>query len=679
MSNILLGAVIYIALIVMSALYRYRAPDKDGKKTDATSFGEYLPQFLRQNVTRLLICSLLFLVWSWGAGIAFLIWTVWSSRRKPQQKLLTEKQLERKVADSNSAWLAHLGATHAERLAAIDTLFTERTQSVFATYLARWSQYNLGTGEQQSYVFFEVSRSLATMDSRERENLRIVEQLNSAANGKNDDYRAWRAALIWGDGKGVPGTVQWWGIGNESGAVPAMTQAIKSKNLSVNQITSSLLQHVAELRSRASLPPELRALAEETTERFTQGGNVWLKSNQLAKTIFAQSSDYALRIGSFLDGTPLTYSGEGSMVTIAPPGSGKTQCNVFPNLLTWSGPAVVLDISGDIFEHTSKWRAENVGPVFKFSPLEPETSHCYNPLSFVRSHPDFIWEDARLLAELMIVPSSTSDPFWENEARTVLTAAIAHVCHSNPPESRPMHSVLDIMFGGKPWEEMIFGLRMAIDVRVMMQHANSLSSMNEKTLSSVLQTARSSLSAWTGERIGRVTMRSDWSPLDLRNGTNPTIYIYMRPNEVDAYLSLLRVFIGQHIRMLTGGPVPARGAPQILFMLDELPRLRYMPPVDEALNIGRKYGLRLWMFAQSVGQLQNAYENADGMLGSCAVRIFMNPSGADGLAERLSEELSYVGWDKRFQPQAAGGNYRTPAPPIAIGKSSSALGRRRRK
>jgi type IV secretion system protein VirD4 len=176
----------------------------------------------------------------------------------------------------------------------------------------------------------------------------------------------------------------------------------------------------------------------------------------------------------------------------------------------------------------------------------------------------------------------------------------------------------------------------------MMQHANSLSSMNEKTLSSVLQTARSSLSAWTGERIGRVTMRSDWSPLDLRNGTNPTIYIYMRPNEVDAYLSLLRVFIGQHIRMLTGGPVPARGAPQILFMLDELPRLRYMPPVDEALNIGRKYGLRLWMFAQSVGQLQNAYENADGMLGSCAVRIFMNPSGADGLAERLSEELGYV-------------------------------------
>ena len=174
------------------------------------------------------------------------------------------------------------------------------------------------------------------------------------------------------------------------------------------------------------------------------------------------------------------------------------------------------------------------------------------------------------------------------------------------------------------------------------QRATSLGSMNEKTLSSVLQTARSSLGAWSGERIARATATSDWSPFDLRSGSDPTIYIYIRPNEVEAYLSLLRVFIGQHIRMLTGGSVPPPGSPAILFMLDELPRLRNMPPVDEALNIGRKYGLRLWMFAQSVGQLQNSYPNADGMMSSCAVRIYMNPSGADGLAERVSDELGYV-------------------------------------
>ena len=261
----------------------------------------------------------------------------------------------------------------------------------------------------ENFVYFEVARNLATMDNREREYLRAVELLNSAADGKNEMYSAWRAALIWGDGKGVLGTVAW-KFHEQQQANPSEPNSAKVEkalgiiNVSVDQVTTSLMHHVGELSAQTNLAPELRELAQETSDRFTGGANAWLKSSGLEKTVFAKESDYALRIGSFADGTPLTYSGEGSMVTIAPPGSGKTQCNVFPNLLTWKGPAVVLDISGDIFEKTSKWRAENVGPVFKFSPLEPETSHCYNPLTFVRNNPDFIWEDSRLLAELMIVP-----------------------------------------------------------------------------------------------------------------------------------------------------------------------------------------------------------------------------------------------------------------------------------
>ncbi len=35
-----------------------------------------------------------------------------------------------------------------------------------------------------------------------------------------------------------------------------------------------------------------------------------------------------------------------------------------------------------------------------------------------------------------------------------------------------MHAVLDILFGGQAWEDMISGLRMAVNVRVMTQHAN---------------------------------------------------------------------------------------------------------------------------------------------------------------------------------------------------------------
>ena len=550
-------------------------------------------------------------------------------------------------AQTNAAWLAGLGADHAQRAQSINALYEQRQASVSGVAL---TELNLGKRGAILRVFawvgFVVSRSLAGLDNREREYLRIIELLNSANNGTVEGYWDVRTALIWGDGKGTLSNWQIWEAPRKAGEEAvwgSQASTIARAVVTVDQAINWTQERINVLAGMPDASAEVRQVVDEARDRISPTGDSgWQKPSQIAGTVFAPSSEFPLQIGSLSDGSRLSYSGDGSMVTVAPPGSGKTQCHVFPNLLTWMGPAIVLDISGDIYEHTANWRAQHVGPVYKFSPLEPEDSHKYNPLTFVRQDPDFLWEDARLLAEMMIVPAMSADPFWENEARTVLTAAIAYVCYSNPPAERPMHAMLDVLFGGKPWDDMILGLRMAIDVRVMTQHATSLSSMNEKTLSSVLQTARSSLSAWSGERIGRATARSDWNPMDLRSGTNPTIYISIRPNEVEAYLSLLRVFIGQHIRVLTGGPVPPRDAPPILIMLDELPRLRYMAPVDEALNIGRKYGLRLWMFAQSVGQLQTAYENADGMLGSCAVRIYMNPSGADGLAERLSEELGYV-------------------------------------
>jgi len=171
-----------------------------------------------------------------------------------------------------------------------------------------------------------------------------------------------------------------------------------------------------------------------------------------------------------------------------------------------------------------------------------------------------------------------------------------------------------------------------------MRAGSSLKEMDPKIRDSVLQTGLSSLSAWDGERLERATRKSDWNPLDLRGGTNPTIYICLKPNEVESYISVLRVFIAQHIRTLES-QLPSRDAPPILFLLDELPRLRHMPPVEEALEVGRQYGIRLWMFAQSLGQLKNAYENAEGMVGNCVLRMYMNPSLHDGTAQKISDEI----------------------------------------
>jgi type IV secretory pathway TraG/TraD family ATPase VirD4 len=293
-------------------------------------------------------------------------------------------------------------------------------------------------------------------------------------------------------------------------------------------------------------------------------------------------------------------------------------------------------VKGEIYDGRSAWRAANVGPVIKFSPLDPQRSARFNPLNGVRSESMYLWEDARFLADMMIVPKA-KEPFWEDKAKEILTAIIADVAFWNPPDDRAMSKVLSLV-NRNGWDAFIDRMRKNPELETMRDEGSNLAQMDARTLDGALQTAKASLSAWVGERINMVTRQSDWSPLDLRNGTNPTLYVCVKPNEIEAYLSLLRVVIAQHIRALTS-ELPPRGAAPILFVLDEMPRLKHMPPVEEALEVGRQYGIKLWMFAQSVGQMKTAYPNGEGMMGSCAVRTFMNPSMQDGTAKMLAEQI----------------------------------------
>lgn len=457
----------------------------------------------------------------------------------------------------------------------------------------------------------------------------------------DEKFHMYRITSIYGDGATDPSEWQFGGlfarlrkthgqINQSRAAVASFVEGNGSK-----EIETLALAHIQKLM--ADRPNE--DLWRDLQRRFVEGAH-WMTKGELKRSAFAPvQHPYFVTLG-LLEGTDteLTYGGEGSIMTIAPPRSGKTQCNVFPNLLRWPGPAVVLDVKGEIYDGTSLWRSQNVGPVIKFSPLDPAHSACYNPLTAIRRDSFNIWEDSRFLADMMIVPGDVKgdNVFWENRAREVLTAIIADLAFWNPPEQRPMSKVLSIV-NRNGWAEFVDRLKKNPEVGAMRDEGASLASAEQKTLDGILQTAKSSLGAWVGERITQVTQCSDWTPLDLRNG-NPTLYVCVKPNEIDAYASLLRVVIAQHIRALTS-ELPPRGSAPILFMLDELPRLKNMPPVEEAIEIGSQYGIRLWMFAQSLGQMQKAYANADGMIGSCAVRSFMNPSLQDGTAKFIADQV----------------------------------------
>ena len=541
----------------------------------------------------------------------------------------------RRARINNQNAMSEFGATKDERSKNIDDAFDKRARDV-DFHLEERKIINA------SGIKCHFFRSISAMSPREREVLRTAYHLyNLGLMYSEANFFIIRFGLIYADGKatltGNPkyppkrGDIQFHSISDALKSYQGGDGLEAMINLTLTQLQTAT-QHNPD-------DPILRKLSSRL---HGDGGDLVpgapLKSGAKGEPV---EQGLILGLDEKASDTWWYYDGEGSLITVAPPGSGKTQCQVLPNLLMWKGAAVVLDVKGEIYEQTSKWRQQNVGPVYKFSPLDPATSHGYNPLAEVRADPDYLWEDARFLADMMIVPSGAKDPFWEHRARDVLTAAIARVCLEQDVAKRSMGDVLDILHG-VGWDKFVTYLEARVDFPSMTRAGHSLASMEPKTRDGVLQSALSSMSAWDGERIARATRKSDWSPLDLRGGANPTIYICLKPNEVDSYISVLRVFIAQHIRSLTSTKVPAHGVQPILFVLDELPRLRYMPPVEEALEIGRQYGIKLWLFAQSLGQLKEAYPNADGMIGGCAIRMFMNPSLHDETAQKVSDDIGFM-------------------------------------
>ena len=546
----------------------------------------------------------------WGAIGALVLGIWWWAGRKKRR----ERKSLKLYKASNAMAMEKLGSTREEREVTIDSMFDkrDRTLSVYIRDL--------------KIDPCEYLRPISGMSPKEREALRTAYHLYNSGMLSDWSFYFDRMGIICGDGKALLN-------GASKGHVDLRTYP-RSVEMAVNSILGELTECVRKYPDH----PGLRRLSS----RLHGDGGDLVPGAPLKSGVKGVPVDGGLVLGldERASDTWWYYDGEGSLITVAPPGSGKTQSQVFPNLLMWKGAAVVLDVKGEIYQQTSKWRRENVGPVYKFSPLDPATSHGYNPLAEVRADPEYLWEDARFLADMMIVPSGAKDPFWENRARDVLTAAIARVCLEEDVTKRSMADVLDVLHG-VGWDEFVAYLEARIDFRSMTRAGHSLASMEPKTRDGVLQSALSSMSAWDGERIARATRISDWSPLDLRGGKNPTIYICLKPNEVDSYISLLRVFIAQHIRSLTSTKVPEHGVHPILFILDELPRLRHMPPIEEALEIGRQYGLKLWLFAQSLGQFKEAYHNAEWMIGGCAIRMFMNPSLHDETAQKVSDDIGF--------------------------------------
>ena len=156
-------------------------------------------------------------------------------------------------------------------------------------------------------------------------------------------------------------------------------------------------------------------------------------------------------------GLLLVYDGDGSVVTVARPGSGKSRCVAIPNLIQYRGSMVVNDIKGELAEATALWRAMMLMMrIVTFDPFKvvrpkfiPKGMHgepCYGSIdliAFVKRSSSPL-SAAFQIGEALIVQEGTSDAHWSDAARNLLVALILFVAYETPEETQNMAQVWDI-------------------------------------------------------------------------------------------------------------------------------------------------------------------------------------------------------------------------------------------
>ncbi|ESR23661.1 hypothetical protein N177_2891 [Lutibaculum baratangense AMV1] len=378
---------------------------------------------------------------------------------------------------------------------------------------------------------------------------------------------------------------------------------------------------------------------------------------------------------------PLYFRGEGHLLTVAPTGAGKGQRLILPVLLDYEGPTVVLDPKGENYEHTA-WRRSLYGQVFKWAPGKAD-SDCYNPLDRVTG-----WDEARLLAELLVIPQS-KEPYWDEAARDLLTGMIFYVVRKRPEGMRHMRAVCRMLAPSKAeFDDMVADLQGSEDERLQ-ELGNILESQPETLRNSIMSTLRTQLLAWRSDDVADVTSSTTpgWAVEDIlvrdniavtfaaktgrapgwyqredggvTRGSAATIYLIVPPEKMASMRSVLRVILGQHLseairvrKMIDAVNAEDDSLPAgyldwpMMFVFDEMPQLGYMRIIEDAVAITRSYRIRLWLFAQDLAQLEEVYPKWRSLVANCRSQIYLRPNDtrtAEHVAERLGRRKDIWG------------------------------------
>ena len=379
--------------------------------------------------------------------------------------------------------------------------------------------------------------------------------------------------------------------------------------------------------------------AREARDVTTYGSARWAERRDVESSGLLAADGVVL--GRF-ESHYLRHDGPEHVLCFAPTRSGKGVGLVVPSLLTWPGSAIVHDIKGENWQLTAGWRARFTRTIL-FDPTDAKSA-AYNPLLEVRRGDSEV-RDVQNVADILVDPEGLLERrnHWEKTSHSLLVGAILHVLYAEADKTlagvaaflsdpgRPIEATLAAMMrtphlGDRPHP-------------VVAQAARELLNKSENERSGVLSTAMSFLGLYRDPVVAKVTSRCDWRIKDLVSGARPTtLYFVVPPSDISRTKPLVRLVLNQIGRRLTEELNANRKRHRLLLMLDEFPALGRLDFFESQLAFMAGYGLKAFLIAQSLNQIEKAYGQNNAILDNCHVRVSF-ATNDERTAKRVSDAL----------------------------------------
>jgi type IV secretion system protein VirD4 len=267
-----------------------------------------------------------------------------------------------------------------------------------------------------------------------------------------------------------------------------------------------------------------------------------------------------------------------------------------------------------------------VGPGLLIPGISPAR---FNALDALDPDGDDFVEDAMLIADSLVTDRGVKEPFWNDEARSLIMGLIMYVAATplvllpTEEKSRDLTQVRRLLnLSGRAFKAMVEG-RFEEDedgnVKLvqpgMAQSSNEhvraaagrISNKSERERSGVLSTAQQNTHVLEAPRFQNALAASDFSYDELENG-EPDIYLVLPAGRVHLYHRFLRLMIGT--ALTTATRFNNKPNPPVYFLIEEaVTALGKMEIIETAFGLMAGFGLQLHLIVQDLNQL-SIYEQS---------------------------------------------------------------------